>query len=67
MTLAQVKEAMVVAHKRRNWKLFKVLSQIKQRLKKRPICVDCGQRCARGAIRCATDYRRHRFYSRLLT
>jgi hypothetical protein len=71
MTLAQIKERLIDAHRRKDWDRAKELSQLKQSAKKQEDnnrrCVVCGVRLSHGGkLRCPMHYRLHRFYGHRL-
>lgn len=63
MTLAENKALLVKAHRDKDWRKAKVLSQQRQRLKKHRFCLDCGTRLAGKAIRCHMHSNIYRFYN----
>ncbi len=68
MTLLENKLAMVEAHRKGDWETAKVLSQEKQRLKRKPHCSVCGVPVSKGgkngtATRCGMHSIMRQFYS----
>lgn len=78
MTLSEIKNALVIAHRNEDWDAAKHLSQLKEaekrKMRKQNFCIVCeipisthshGKNGPRSE-RCATHARFHRFYSRSL-
>ncbi len=72
MTTAEIKTALVAAHRSQDWEAAKRLSQEKQKAKKKPRCVVCGVRFSKGGgqstrLRCTMHSIVNQFYERRLS
>lgn len=67
-SLVQLKQELIQAHRDNNWELAVELSQLRQRLKLRAKCVDCGVPInkTKHSLRCGLCYRLHRYYGKNL-
>ena len=57
LTLVQIKALLVRAHRAKDWAWAASLSQLKQKIKKKRYCPDCGTRVSAQATRCRPDQR----------
>lgn len=65
MSLAEIKTALIAAHRAHDWERAKELSQFKRLARRVVYCVDCGVRIQRGA-RCLMHRNIHQYYQRSL-